>query len=79
MVGIRELPIVETTARTCYDCQNRSGCYCMITGYSCARARQYPEEPCNKNWSGWTPRRQRKSLLVRLVRIAWRIVRVRWI
>lgn len=63
-------------AKTCYTCAHRSGARCTLTGLSCAYARHKEEEPCNRDWSGWTPRpveRNRPCLLVRLVRLFVRL------
>jgi len=62
--------------KTCYTCAHRKGDRCTLTLYSCEYARHKQAEPCNANWSGWTPRPpevRKPCLLVRLVRLFVRL------
>lgn len=58
--------------KTCYTCAHRCGSWCTLTKSLCSTARYYEHEPCNANWSGWTPRPvevRKPCLLVRLMRL----------
>ena len=62
--------------KTCYTCAHRRGNWCTLTNESCAMARRRPDEPCNDEWSGWTPlpiEVRKPCLLVRLVRLFVRL------
>ncbi len=71
--------------RTCFTCAHRvNNSWCDLTGHLCSFSRRYPDEPCNKNWSGWVPRsalvdRPKKPWLLRAIRALWRACRVRWV
>ena len=58
--------------KTCYTCAHRRGNWCTLLDSSCAYARHKSQEPCNKNWSGWTARLPKvcsPCVLVRLMRL----------
>lgn len=57
--------------RNCNNCAHRDGSMCVLTGYNWTIQRQYPEEPCDVNLSGWKPEPPKKSLRRRIYDALW--------
>lgn len=61
----------DYAVRNCNNCAHRDESICWLTGYHWSTQRQYPEEPCDINMSGWKPRPPKKSLRRRLYDTLW--------